>query len=309
MLYNEELKERYLTEKSERVAVPSDYLRYQFNQTGEMEVELNKDLSNWTAYEIIDFYKIMNFTSFEVLYCLNSYFSMYCQFCLENSLVKDNQNHFLEITKDIISSCLNKAIIDKKIVTRKTVLKWIDDLPNPKDKFILLSLFEFGKSKDFKNIVYAKKQDMNYNNKTLTLEDGRVVNISDKLIDIIEQCESEDTYYSITGKGAKIMPLIDYGYIVKNYPNANINATDYQKGRNIYISCARIFDYVGVGEWMSPNAIAESGKLFMLKERSSQLCITPMQYLYSDYITEIENQFGNKITRSIYKRKYQEYLV
>lgn len=309
MLYNEELKERYLTEKSERVAVPSDYLRYQFNQTGEMEVELNKDLSNWTAYEIIDFYKIMNFTSFEVLYCLNSYFSMYCQFCLENSLVKDNQNHFLEITKDIISSCLNKAIIDKKIVTRKTVLKWIDDLPNPKDKFILLSLFEFGKSKDFKNIVYAKKQDMNYNNKTLTLEDGRVVNISDKLIDIIEQCESEDTYYSITGKGAKIMPLIDYGYIVKNYPNANINATDYQKGRNIYISCARIFDYVGVGEWMSPNAIAESGKLFMLKERSSQLGITPMQYLYSDYITEIENQFGNKITRSIYKRKYQEYLV
>lgn len=308
-MYNNELKTRYLDERSKNFSIPIDYLKVQFSKTEETEVELDKDLSNWTTYEIIDFYKIMNFTSFEVLYCLNSYFSLYCQFCLENSLVKDNQNHFLEISKDTIHNCLNKAILDKRIVSRETILKWVDDLPNPKDQFILLSLFEYGKSKDFRDIVNAKQENVDINKHTLKLDDGRNVNISNKMLSIINQCKEENTYYSITGKGVKVMPLIDHGYIVKSYPNANAYATDYQKGRNIYISCARIFNYVDAGDWMSPNAIAESGKLYMIKQRASELNLTPMQYLYSKHINEVENQFGCRITRSIYNKKYQEYLV
>lgn len=303
--YNEEQKKRYIREKENSLAISSNYIDVQFRKSSECEYEFNKDLSNWTVYEIIEYYKILNMTSFESLICLNSILSQYTQFCLENSLVKDNQNHYLECTKEILVGCINKAILDKKVVSRETVLKWIDELPNPKDQFILLSLFEYGKSKDFKDIVNAKPEHIESNK--LKLSD-RTVQISNKLEDIINNCILEDTYYSITGKGTKTMPLIDYGYIVKSYPNQNISLSDFQKGRNIYISCQRIFGYLGVGEWMSPNSIAESGKLYMIRERARELNMTPIEYVYSEYIKEVENQFGCSITRSVYVKKYSKYL-
>lgn len=305
--YNEELKKRYLQEK-ERYAITTNYIDVQFRKSSEMEYELDKDVSNWTVYEIIEYYKLLNVTSFEVLVCLNSILSQYCQFCLENNLVIDNQNHFLECTKDILVSCINKAILEKKIVSRENVLKWVDELPNPKDQFILLGLFEFGKSKDYKDIVCAKLDDLNESNNELQLLD-RKVKVSSKLINIMCDCKEEDTYYSISGKGVKTMPLIDYGFVVKSYPNQNINLSDFQKGRNIYIACQRIFSYLGNGNYMSPNSIAESGKLHMLKERAKELNMSPVQYLYSNYIKEIEDQFGCTIVRSVYDKKYGEYLV
>lgn len=304
--YNEELKKRYIKEKEKILSVSSNYIDVQFRKSSEMEYELNKDISNWTTYEIIEYYKILNMTSYESLLCVNSTLSQYTQFCLENSLVKDNQNHYLEMTKDLLADCINKAILEKKIVERETVLRWVEELPNPRDQFILLSLFEYGKSKDFKDIVYARPQDVQGNKLKLS---NRTVNISDKLINIINNCITEDKYYSITGNNKKTMPLVDYGYIVKSYPNQNIELSDFQKGRNIYIASQRIFDYIGVRQWMSPNSVAESGKLHMIKERSKELNMTPIQFIYSDYIKEVEVQYNCSITTSVYKTKYEEYLA
>lgn len=305
--FNEELKKRYVKEKEKSLSVTSNYIDVQFRKVSETEYELDKDVSNWTTYEIIEYYKLLSLTSYESLICLNSIFSQYTQFCLENSLVRDNQNHFLECTKDVLIGCINKSILDKKMVSRETVLKWVDELPNPKDQFILLSLFEYGKSKDFKDIVYVRQQDLNNQDNTLKLLD-RTIKVSDRLISIIKNCQIEDTYYSISGKGVKKMPLIDYGFIVKSYPNQNMDLSDFQKGRNIYIACQRIFSYLGVGQWMNPNAITESGKLYLLKENAKELNITPVQYLYSESISEIEHQYGCSITRSVYSKKYSEYL-
>lgn len=306
--YNEELKKRYIKEKEKFLATSSNYIDIQFRKISEIEYELDKDLSNWTLYEIVEYYKILNISSFESLLSLNSILSQYTQFCLENSLVRDNQNHYLECTMEVLNRCVNKSVFDKKIVDRKTVLKWVDELPNPKDQFILLALFEFGKSKDFKDIVFAKRSNVDRNANKLKLSD-RTVTISDKLIDIIDNCYIEDTYYSITGKSTKTMPLVNHGYIVKSYPNQNMNLSDFQKGRNIYISCQRIFNYLGAGKYMSPNAISESGKLYMIKERSKKLGITGVEYIYSEHIKEVEEQFWCTIPMSLYCKKYNEYLV
>ena len=223
--YNEELKKRYLDEKG-KYTITNNYIDVQFRKSSEMEYEIDKDVSNWTVYEIIEYYKLLNITSLEVLVCLNSILSQYCQFCLENNLVIDNQNHFLECTKDVLSNCINKAILEKKIISKETVSKWVDELPNPKDQFILLGLFEFGKSKDYKDIVNARLDNLDEKNKKLQLSD-RKVNVSNKLINIMHNCQGENTYYSISGLGIKVMPLIDYGFVVKSYPNQNMDLSDY----------------------------------------------------------------------------------
>jgi hypothetical protein len=306
--YNKELKDRYIQEKEEFLSVTSNYIDVQFRKAADTEYELDKDISNWTTYEILEYYKLQNLTSFESLMCLNSIFSQYTQFCLENNLVRDNQNHYLECNKDLLFGCINKAVLDMKMVDRETVLKWVDEIPNPKDQFILLSLFEYGKSKDFRDIVSVKHTDLDEESNTLKLSD-RTVTISDKLINIIRDCQTEDVYYSISGKGVKKMPLVDYGYIVKSYPNQNMDLSDFQKGRNIYIACQRMFDYLGVGKWMSPNSLSEAGKLYMIKERAKEKNISPLQYVYSDMVSEVEKQFGCSVVRSVYSKKYNEYLV
>ena len=305
--YNPELKIQYIEEKSNEVIIPNNYLECQFNKTSKMEEELDKDLSNFTVYEIVEYYKMLNISSFDTLFVMNSQFSMYTQWCLQKSLVKDNQNHFLEMTLEHLKDCLNKALVNMKIVSRDTILNWVDQLPNPKDQFVLLGLFEGLKGKDFCELSKLRPEDIKGNIATLCTE--REIELSDRLLKIISDCVVEDKYYSISGNGTKVMPLIDKGFIIKDYPNARGDVSDFQLGRKIYNSITRILNYFDVLNFMTANSIAESGKLQMIKEKAKELNMTCKDYIYSNYIIEVEKKFNSKIVRSIFWLKYEDYLV
>lgn len=305
--YNSELKKEYIEEKSREVIISNNYLECQFDKTSKMEFELDKDLSNFTVYEIIEYYKMLNASSFETLFVMNSQFSMYTQWCLQKNLVKDNQNHFLEMTLEHLKECLNKALFNMKFVTRETVLNWVDNLPNPKDQFVLLGLFEGLKGKDFCEL--SKLRPENIKGNIASLCTGRKIELSDKLLKIIDNCIIEDKYYSISGNGTKVMPLVDKGYVIKDYPNARSDVSDFQRGRKIYNSITRILNYFDVLDFMTANSVAESGKLQMIKDRAKELGITCKDYIYSSFISEVEEKYNSKIVRSIYWLKYADYLI
>lgn len=305
--YNPELKIQYIEEKSKEVIISNNYLECQFNKTSKMEEELDKDLSNFTIYEITEYYKMLNISSFDTLFVMNSQFSMYTQWCLQKSLVKDNQNHFLEMTLEHLKDCLNKALVNMKIVTRETILNWTDQLPNPKDQFVLLGLFEGLKGKDFCEL--SKLRPENIKGNIATLCTGREIKLSDRLLKIISDCIVEDKYYSISGNGTKVMPLVDKGFVIKDYPNARGDVSDFQLGRKIYNSITRILNYFDVLNFMTANSIAESGKLHMIKERAKELSLSCKDYIYSKHIEEVEKKFNSKIVRSIFWLKYEDYLV
>ena len=304
--YNPELKIQYIEEKSKEVIISSNYLECQFNKTSKMEEELCKDVSNFTVYEITEYYKMLNASSFDTLFVMNSQFSMYTQWCLQKNLVKDNQNHFLEMTLEHLKECLNKALFNMKFVNRETVENWVDLLPNPKDQFILLGLFEGLKGKDFCELSKLRPEYIKGN--VATLCTGREIELSDKLLKVISDCIVEDTYYSISGQGIKTMPLLDKGFIIKDYPNARGDVSDFQLGRKIYNNVTRILNYFDVGDFMSANSISESGKLHMIKERSKELNMSCKDYIYSNYVNEVEKKFNYKIVRSMFWLKYEDYL-
>lgn len=305
-MYNSELKKRYIRENNKEVVLPNNYLVCQFNKVSKMEEELGKDLHDFTAYEIMEYYKILNLSSFDSLVVMNSQFSKYTQWCLHENMVKDNQNHFLEISLEKIKNCVNKILFEKKIVSRETVLNWCDQLPNPKDQFVILSLFEGLKGKDFCEISKLKPECIN--NKTALLSTGRKIELSDRLINIINDCLLEDTYYSISGRGVKTMPLTYRGYIIKDYPNVKDDVSDFQIGRKVYNSITRSLDYVGVLKFMSANSIWESGRLYMIISRANELNMKVKDYIYSDYISEVEDKFNCNIVKSMFLLKYKEYL-
>lgn len=305
-MFNLELKTRYIEEKSNQAVLPVNYLECQFNKLERIEDELKKDIYDFTVNEIIDFYKSLNISSLEVLAVLNSHLSLYTDWCLQQNLVKDNQNHFLLIDLDVMKGCLNKALLNKKVVSREEVIKWSEQLPNPRDQVILLGLFEGMKGKDFCDFVNLKPIDINGNK--ITLHNGRKIIISDRLLNYIRESIKENIYYSVSGSLVKTMSLIDRGYVIKDYPNTRKDTSDFIRGRVIYNSIARSLKYVGVIKFISANNIFDSGKIYMIKKRAEELGITSKEYIYSNHIEEVEYRYNTKIVKSNFWLKYQDYL-
>jgi hypothetical protein len=120
-MYNETIKNRYIQEKESTTNMPKGYLNRQFNKTEEFENRLNKDVSNFTVYEIEDLYKTLNITSVESLTVLNSHLSLYAQWCLQQNLILDCQNHFTEIVNSSLVNYINTFALKKSIITRETL--------------------------------------------------------------------------------------------------------------------------------------------------------------------------------------------
>lgn len=309
-MFNEENKRRFISERNNEVILPSNYLVRIFEKVSAMEVELNKDVSNFSLYEIKEYYKMLNISTVESLCVMNSQFSLYTQWCLQHNLVKDNQNHFLEMIKENFYDCINKALFDSKVITKEEIWSWVDDLINPKDKFIFLSIFEGIKGDNFCEIVKLRPEDIDGN--TLTLCTGRKIEVSNKLISIANDCIEETKYYGsdISEDGVqKIFPLMDRGYIVKDYPNIKDDVSEFQLGRRIYGSIRRSLDFIGKTNILRANDIYESGKLDMIKKRAVELNISNVDYIKSDYIKEVEDRYSCKIVPTQFIYKYKDYLV
>lgn len=305
-MYNKQIKLRYIKEKSKFVTLPSNYLECQFNKSEKYEREIGKDIHNFTVYEIIEYYKTLNITSLEVLAVLNSHFSMYTQWCLQENLVIDGQNHYIELDLDQMKKCLNKIVLERKIVSRDQVIEWCEQLPNPKDQVVLLGLFEGMKGKDFCDFVNLRPEDISGNK--VYLASKREIFISDRLLKYINDSIKETVYYSVSAKQEKRMPLVDNGYVIKNYPNTKEGTSDFIKGRALYNGIARSLNYVGVLSFMSANSIHESGKLEMIKKEAAKHNMSAKDYIYSDFAKDVEHQYNCNIPKSTFWIKYEDYL-
>ena len=306
-MYNEERKQRYMKEKMNEVVMPEYCLMARFRESEFFEKELQKDICDFSVYEITEFYKMLNFSSLGFLAYLNSQFSMYTQWCLQSNLVKDNQNHFLEFSRETLNNCLNKVIIKKQIVDRDTILQMVRELVNPRDQFIILALFEIGKAKDFADIWGAKLSQISENDHTMKTATGRIVHVSDEFIQLAKVADTTKEYYGVGSAKQIKRTLLDEGYIVKDYANVRSNASDFNRGRNIYRAVARNLKYLDM-DYMSATTIVESGKLYMIKTKAQELGMTNKDFIYSKHIGEVAEQYGCKIERSNYALKYGDLL-
>lgn len=308
-MFNNEIKSRYIEEKNFYTILPKNYLEHQFAKLEKYELEKGKDVCCFTVREIREYYKILNLSSLEMIACLNSQLSQYTQWCLQNNLVIDNQNHFLEIDLITMKSCLNPIKLNNKIVSREILINWCNQLPNPKDRFALLGLFEGLKGKDFTEITKLKPENIDGN--VLTLSSGRKIKVSNELISYIRDTIEESIYYPCVNKSGsidKFYNLVDFGYVIKYYQNVHEEPNDFQKGRILYSGIRRSLMYIGVFGNTTTSGISDSGKIHMIKERSNELGITPIDYLYSSHINEIEKQFNCRIVRSSFSLKYGNHL-
>lgn len=309
-MFNEKQKQRYIEYKEAQTVVADNYLKRIFGYAEDMETVLNKDLSLFTGYEIITLYKTLNRKSLESLIVINSYLSMYVQWCLEQNLVPDGQNHYLEMNQDTLFSCLNKILFNKSIISLEELVSLIRVLPNAREQFSILFIFELSKNKDYMELSHAMISQFNDKDKTFTKQNGDVVKISDALLHYAHEAEEELTIRSTSQKGIRVSPVVKTSYIYKYAGNAKDGASDFMKGRRIYTAMLKALKFLGVKEWIDPNTLVASGKIHMIKKLAREHNISPIEVLDDrSLLKEVEERYECSITPSIFKRRYYEFLI
>lgn len=306
-MYNEETKRRYIEYKEASTIMCDNYLYRVFEAVSSSEIKAGKDIADFTSNEIIDYYKLVNKASVDSLVTLNNTLSLYTQWYINELLSIDHQNHFSELTRECLSRCVNKCRVEYSIIQRNELLESIKDLPNPSDSFIILALFEGINGNNYKELLKLHLSD--FRDDTVTLYDGRKINVSPELTKWASLSAEEKYYYRlIREKEQSIKFLESDDTIIKSYPNTKSWVSERQQGKRIYYKIKKALDYMGL-PWVSGNNLILSGKIHFINTRCAELGISGHDYIYSDRLMELNHQYGCNIVRSNFYNDYKDYLI
>lgn len=286
-IYNEQLKNDYIC--SCDTVLPKSYLEVWFSRFAIKEQKLNKDLSEFSCEEILDFYKNLHTTSVLILENINSQMSKYTNWtgCQKNS--------YKELELSDLNSVIDKDKINEMFIQRKDLLSLCQQMMNPRDKMVILGLFEGVKGQNYCEFSCMKNEDFDYENRRIYLRStDRTINISDELAQYIQQTIETEVYFPISkSKKANYEFKKNSGYILKPFYNQTNFSSEYRRGRNIYLAITRNLKYFEI-ENLSAQSIFESGMIYYLNQVAVKYEMSALDLLNDkDKCKCIIEQFGN----------------
>ena len=307
MFYNAKQKDRYINEiEDNHPSAFIENIKSAFNKTYPFENKLGKDCCNFSAYEIQNMYSQLGYNNRYTFATFHSYLKSYTSWCEENFLIDDGVNHFLEYSISGLDKFVDKKYGKKKYLTREDLEKMVQLVINPRDKFIILCLFEFGKSAAYQEILNLKMSDLDEKTLTAKLFTGRTVKISKLLYNIAAEADKEMIMYPTNG--VEVQRVMRYKhrleYIVKFYMS--------DASRNSTKAIAKIVkdnvNSMGAYSGISSNTIVVSGMINMIKKRSEELGISDEEYVRLHF-NEIADQYGDvNNTNNIFYKRIKDYL-
>ena len=284
-MYNEERKLQFLRERESEVEIGAN-TRSGFNIAESYENMYGRDLAEWTSTEIIAFFKFYGTSKLQTLVNLKNAFQIYTDWCINNGLVDDNQNHYSELSSADLCRCVDLAKLGLTVFSREKLLTEISTLLNNCDKYIFLGLFE---GIPTKNQTLGKLRYDQVNGNTIIFDDGSELIISDELAEIIKRSRYETE--RIVGRGTRPPePYVEEDTIIRQTlkKNAQTNLTLIIGGR--FRSCLKMMDFPAS---LAQRDVAESGRLEFIRNMMKKYSITFNDCLYIPEYREIhEKWFG-----------------
>lgn len=302
-MYNATIKEQYILDNESRNLNLRQCTTVFFNNSEKMETELQKDIYDFTISEIIDFYKSLCFTSYETLLVYTSQLKMYVNYCLNRNLVKDSQNHFNELTSELIFDCINQGLMHDKIVSREDLLRILNtQCGNPSDKFLCLALFEgiCGKELcDLTNLYYS-----DFKGNKLILSSGTEITVSNELLNYAYESSITWEYESFTeSKGRNFQYDKTDKRILKRLYNATLEEHPKNLAQRTHSKLRRIRDFTEMN-CFTVNGLMESGRIYNLKCFMQSENISFEEALKKH--KELDDLYGKIPSYVVYLRKYSE---
>lgn len=294
-IYNESLKEKYLSTLSDDTA---KIYRYAFYRSFDTEDIAEKDLCTFNTEEIIDALKNGNHTTISSLKYTFNVFSSYISWAASNGLRNSNISSIDTIKMDELRSYLDKS---KKLYLSKEELEELEGkLVNYQDKVVARLLFEGVSGHELSEVLNLQKHHVLENNTLLLIDDKkgeRNLQVSPECIDIIKGALREDKYVQKNGtsnSNASEVPLVENDYVVKSAARKTVNP-DRADRHLIYrrlSMMSELFDY----PYLTAKNLEKSGMIFKAVE------------LYEDHKKLDKEEFaiiGDKF--AVKKHKIDEY--
>lgn len=302
-------KINFIKKREQESTIPEYYLNSLFETCAAFEEEFDKDLCNFSTEEAEIMLKAMDFKSVASFMVAKTHLKQYVDWCIEQRVDGCGENPFDKITIDEAPRFINKAYLKARIVPRKEVLRWCSQVPNASDCVVLLGLFEGIRGKDFCELTEMKRGDVDFDSKMIRLQ-GREkpFEASTVLISYIETSIETSVYNATTGELNRQIQLAPSDKVIKDQPNiAKGEVTSFRRGRRIYTRLSRLFDFLGVGEWMTAKAIFDSGIIHMIRTESKKLGITCDEYL-AHFRSEVNDRYNVNLDVYMLRKQYGDFL-
>lgn len=312
-MFNSDLKTEFIKSREKEAIIDPNFLKRIFKRSEHLEIQEGKDLYLFSVGEIIDFYKLLETRSINVLININTQLSFYTSWCMSRNLVSSGINNFQEITIDMLNLCVNKLALEEGIMSEDKIYKIINMMRNAREKFSLQMIYETGKSKNLSNIFEVKISDFDPNKKIAKLPDGRKVAITERLYYIAKEADSELDYnsYIITpsNSDSRQRKLIDLGYIYKETDTVKTN-TIKNKLYRFDSGINKGFKAAGISKYIKTKDFQYSGIINHIKHMASDNNVSWEDIVWDRSSREIiKNQHNYPInTPKQFIRKFGEYF-
>lgn len=259
-MYNENLKEGFIKDYMRSRVVAQTSLYSLFRKVSSYEHNLNKDCSEFTEEEILKMYEEFRARSYHVLLNYNVILKAYCAWKkhyhgLQNDIAYEN------ITTDMARSLIPEDA--KRVLTREEVTEIEDQLYNWTDQCIIEALFEGLSGNSMRDLTGVELNMIDQEAKQLTLPDGRVFDLTDRLCDLLVKACRENEYMCY-GDTLKVKKLIGANKIYKERDNAHAADSDDKFFRWVYRKIMNCRKFVGI-DGLTMKNLQTAGMTYYLK--------------------------------------------
>ena len=298
--YNQDFKQQYLNDNESRNIYLKSNVDLLFRRIAPTEALLGKDLYDFSVEEILGYYKYLLTPSLESLMIMNNQYKLYVAYAIRKGMVKDNQNHYDEIDMPTLNTCVYMGLANAKIISRKDLIDILEssDVENVSDKVIALALFEGVCGKELRELTLLEPQDIDKKTNIATLDGGRKLKLSDKLVGWCFESADEYVYYNSMNKmGNKSYQKSD-SRVIKRLSNSTVD-TIHQRHKTINRRLDHLIDITGCNAF-GVGALKESGRLEMIKN----LCKQGIELDLALQDKDMEYRYGRISSRKRYCLKY-----
>ncbi len=305
-MFNAETKQDYIVLNPNNNVHFERVMHNYFDRVEDTEKRFGKDLGAFTVSEIIAMYKSLCTPSLDMLNVINNQFLNYTNWYMRNVENKDNQNHYREISTDVLLSCISYAGFNSNILTRDELLAIIRDFANPYEQFLYLALFEGIKGEQFSDFDDLKLTDFNKKQKVVQLS-NRTVPVSSELIHYAEDAATEYQMYNINGepvRRGKLLATDDR--IIKCPDEVGMETERSDRIRLIYRIIRKTKRYDFVPTTISITSLIESGRINWVRERMKEKEMSAEEVLRGCK-EEMENIYGVVVSIPKWLKMYEEF--
>lgn len=286
-MYQNEMKEGFIKDYMRSRVVAQTSLYSLFRKTEVFEEKHNKDCSHFTEKEILDMYTDFGAKSVYVLLNYNTILKAYCAW--KKYYHKENIDHAYEhIDIDKLRVCVPKN--KHQFLSRQEVIDIEDQLYNFTDKAIIECLFEGISGPSMIDLTSLDANMIDHKTKELYLPDKRIVQLTDRLYDLLMKAFDEKEYLCY-GATLRIKKLFGTGRLYKEMDNAYAKDSKDKAFRWVYRRFQNFRNQIGTTELTMKN-IQTSGFYHYLCIGLSETNLDLKRFLQTERGAHLAEKYG-----------------